>query len=125
MKVMASTIWVRRRMGRISSWLLDLRSLASSCRLSAGLRGRQLANNLLLLLQFLRFFLLFGTIRAVCRRASVLFEFVMQSLQADAQNLGSAGLVVVGGLESLQNQQPLGFAYGCAHAHANRVRIIG
>ena len=47
--------------------------------------------------------------------AAILLEFVVQRLQADAQNLRGARLVLSGGLKRAQNQQPLGLVHRGAH----------
>ena len=54
---------------------------------------------------------------------AVLLELVVQGLQAYAQNLRGAGLVLPGGLEGAQNQQPLHLIHGRAHAHLDHAGI--
>src|SRR5260370_42108520 len=48
----------------------------------------------------------------------------MERLQADTKDLSCPGLVVVGGLESLDNQLPLGLAHGGPDTDANGISII-
>ena len=48
----------------------------------------------------------------------------MQSLQADSQNFSGFGLVVVGGFESLQDEEFLRFSDRGADAQAHRVGIV-
>ena len=57
--------------------------------------------------------------------AAVLLELVVEGLQADAENLRGAGLVLPGGFEGAQNQQPLGLVHGGADAHRDHAGIGG
>ena len=64
--------------------------------------------------------LVFRRIDSACRSlaaAAVLLELVVERLQAHAQNLRGAGLVLAGGFKRAQNQHPLGFVHGGAHVH--------
>src|SRR5581483_2764229 len=63
---------------------------------------------------------------AICGGAdgrSILFQFVVQSFQADAQNLCGAGLIVIRGFQRFQNQQSFGLAYRGAYSDPHGIRI--
>ena len=53
----------------------------------------------------------------------IFLQFVVQRFQADAEYLSGTSLVIVGGLQSLHDQLPLGFADGCSYSQMNRVGI--
>ena len=55
----------------------------------------------------------------------VFLQLVMQSLEADAEDLRGAGFVLPGLFESAQNQQALAFIYGRSYAHGDEARIEG
>src|SRR5450432_1871860 len=120
MKVMARTIWVRRRM-KVSR---QPSAISFSVHISAAWlwTGPPLV---LWLLEFLCLLFLFGPVGAVGRCAAIFLEFVMQGLQANAEDFGGARFVVVRGFESFHNQQTFGFTHGGANANANRIRIVG
>src|SRR5882724_11853472 len=48
----------------------------------------------------------------------------MQRLQTDAENLRGAGLIVTGGLESLEDELLFGLFHGCAYAQMDGVGIM-
>src|SRR5205807_7480619 len=68
-------------------------------------------------------FFLFCT-SSIAAGAAVFLQLVVQGLQTDTQNFSRAGLIVVSGLESLNNQQPLGFADRRSNPNTNGIRII-
>src|SRR5579859_3728783 len=53
-----------------------------------------------------------GRLAGHCRRIAIFLQFIVQGLQADAQNFRGAGLVVVTGREGFQDQQLLGLSHG-------------
>src|SRR5579884_3161363 len=55
---------------------------------------------------------------------AVFLEFVVQGFQADGENFSRPRLVVAGGFERLQDQQPLRFFHRRAHADTNGVRLL-
>src|SRR5206468_5008554 len=59
------------------------------------------------------------------RRTAVLFQFIVQRLEADAKNLRRSGLVVAGCLQRFQDQHPLCFLHGSPHTQPNGVGIVG
>src|SRR5580765_1950718 len=58
------------------------------------------------------------------RGSSVFFKLVMQRLQADAENLGGAGLVITGRLQSFQDELFLGLFHGRAYAQMDGVGVM-
>src|SRR5579864_3782994 len=118
MKVMAKTIWVLRRI-RTECGCPTLSDFGRS-----GAYGDLVTHEALRLSHFLRLFL-FGAARAISSRAAVLLQFVVKRLQANAENLGGPGLIVVRGFERLQNQQALSFTHCGAHADPDGIAVIG
>src|SRR5271166_1415842 len=55
---------------------------------------------------------------------SVLFQLIVQGLQADAEDLRGAGLVIVGCFQRLQDEQALGLINCGADAEPNRVGFL-
>ena len=55
----------------------------------------------------------------------VFLQLVVQRLEADAENLGSPSLVVVGRLKRLENQSPLGLADRRPDSEMNRIGCRG
>ena len=56
-------------------------------------------------------------------RYSVLLQLIVQRLEADAENFGGAGFVVVGGFESLEDEHALGVVDGGAHFELDAIGI--
>src|SRR5437763_17145695 len=71
---------------------------------------------------FLFFF--FTTASASRPRAAIFSQLVVQCLQADTQNFRGAGLVILGPLPCLENQQALSFTHCCSHPHTNRISVV-
>src|SRR5579884_2542485 len=67
--------------------------------------------------------LLVGSIGQVAAVRAVLLQLVVQGLQADAQNLCCACLVIVRACQRAQDQLLFRFFYSCSNAEMNRVRI--
>src|SRR5205823_3820731 len=59
------------------------------------------------------------------RGCLVLLQLIVQGLQANAEDFRRPRLVVAGGFQSLENEQPLGFADSGAHAQANGITFAG
>src|ERR1700693_1343673 len=57
--------------------------------------------------------------------AAILLQFIVKSLQADAENLGGSRLVIAGSLQRLENQHFLSLFHGGTYAQANRIGIVG
>src|SRR3954466_16082172 len=56
--------------------------------------------------------------------ATVLLQLVMQGLEADPENLGGAGLIVVRGFERLHDEEFFGLLAGRADTEAHCVRFL-
>src|SRR5262245_23687844 len=60
----------------------------------------------------------------ISRGTAVLFQFVVQSLQADAKNLCCPGFIIAGRFQGFEDQHLLGFSNRRPHAQADRIGII-
>src|SRR3989442_11145879 len=54
-------------------------------------------------------------------RAAVFLELVVECLEADSEDLGSAGFVVFGVLESAQDEPFFRFLHRCANGKLNQI----
>src|SRR5579864_8755292 len=113
MNVMAKTIWVLRRIRKPSA--LSLRQ---------NLPRKDLPDQSAVLFAYRLRLFFFGAARAIHCRAAIFLQFVVKRFQADAQNLGGLGLIIVGGFERLQDQQAFRLSHRGSHSDADGICIV-
>src|SRR5579872_4570378 len=111
MKVMASTIWVFRRILSYSPTRKRWQFMPNK--------------SIAILITSSSPQLVFPSQGGIGCRVAVFLQLIMQGFQADTENFCRPRLVIAGRFDGLQNQPPLGFFHSCAHSQVYGIGILG